>query len=76
MTATRLRKGHEIDWRLSPEVTDNGARVIVLSAETDWTDPIVRADVRSDARVLHWTLRRPIQISSPAGVLETIGRVK
>jgi hypothetical protein len=71
------RRSHKADWTLASEITEEGARIIVLSKDTNWEDLIVRAEVRADARVLSNAIKCPIEIiDSNSKHLDLIGSVE
>ena len=60
---------HQVDWTY-----DNGT--MRLAAGVEWADPLVRAEVRSDARVLYQAIRRPVVIADSRGEpIETVPAV-
>lgn len=52
--------------------TLRGPATMLLDPGVEWADPMVRAEVRRDARTVSHALGKVIEIADAKGVIETI----
>jgi hypothetical protein len=57
----------QVDWTFDPP-----SNTMLLAPGVEWGDPIVRCDVREDARIIARALRRDVRIEDARGHVETI----